>query len=176
MSDPTPSSRLTGDDVLADPLVRELLDDRLIGVLATFDPSGTIHAVPMWYAAAERAVILATSSGSRKVRNLRRNPGATLVLHDSRPGCEVCGASIVGTVEVVSPGECGSLVELVHRRYVSEEGAAEPAVRRFLASDDVALRFSPSSALTWDERASDAAQALRSRGGALPLVPTDPRD
>jgi nitroimidazol reductase NimA-like FMN-containing flavoprotein (pyridoxamine 5'-phosphate oxidase superfamily) len=176
MSDPTPSRRLAGDDVLAHPLVRELLDARLIGVLATLDPSGTIHAVPMWYAAAESAVILATSSASRKVVNLRHDSRATLVLHDSRPGCEVCGVSLVGRVEIVPPIEAESLVELVHRRYVTEQGAAEPAVSRFLASDDVALRFIPSSALSWDERASDAAQALRSRGGALPLVPTDPRD
>lgn len=176
MSDPTPSRRLRGDDVLADALVRELVDARLIGVLATFDLSGAIHAVPMWYAAQDRVVVLATSSESRKVTNLRHDPRATLVLHDSRPGCEVCGASIVGTVEVVPPGDAGSLIELVHRRYVTEEGAADPAVAGFLASDDVALRFRPGAALTWDERGSDAARALRSRGGALPLVPTEPRD
>ena len=84
--------------MLADALVRELLDARLVAVLATFDRTWAIHAVPMWYAAGEDAIVLATSSRSRKVRNLERDPRATLVLHDSRPGFEVCGVSIAGTV------------------------------------------------------------------------------
>jgi PPOX class probable F420-dependent enzyme len=176
MSDPTPSARLSGDEVFADPLVGELLEARLICVLATYDPEGAIHAVPMWYAPAEGAVILATSSRSRKLRNLERDPRATFVLHDSRPGCEVCGASIAGRVEIVRPPDAGSLVESVHRRYVTEQGAADPAVGQFLASDDLALRLRPSSGFTWDERDSAASRALRSLGGALPLVPTEPRD
>ena len=53
MSDPSPSRRLEADAVLADALVRELLDAGLVGVLATLDPTHSIHAVPMWYAADE---------------------------------------------------------------------------------------------------------------------------
>jgi hypothetical protein len=176
MSDPTPtpSRRLVGD-VLGDPLVRELLNARLIAVLATFDREWAIHAVPMWHAAAEDAIVLATSSHSRKLRNVERDPRATLVLHDSRPGFEVCGASIAEMVEIVSLASAAPLVELVHRRYVTAEGAAEPAAAGFLGSDDVALRFRPASALTWDERESDASAALRRRGGAVPLVSTEPR-
>jgi hypothetical protein len=38
------------------------------------------------------------------------------VLHDSRPGYEVCGASLRGTVEVVRPPEARALVDLVRAR------------------------------------------------------------
>jgi len=175
MSDPTPSRRLRGDAVLADALVRELLEARLVAVLATFDRERAIHAVPMWYEAGEDAIVLATSSRSRKVRNLERDPRATLVLHDSRPGFEVCGVSIAGTVEIVPVASAPPLVELVHSRYVTAEGAADPAAAEFLESDDVALRLRPASAMTWDERDSDASAALRRRRGALHLVPTEPR-
>jgi hypothetical protein len=48
-------------------------------------------------------------------------------------------------------------------------------VREFLASDDVALRFSPERALTWDERGSAAARALSAGGEAYALRPTSPR-
>jgi len=175
VSDPTPSRPLTRDAVLGDPLVRELLEARLVGVFATLDSSGTIHAVRMWYAAGEGYVVLATGSRSQKVRNLERDSRASLVLHDSRPGFEVCGDSIAGRAEVVRGLEARPLVDLVHRRYVSSDVGPPPAVREFLASDDVALRFRPESALTWDERRSPASRALRDVGGALPLVPTDPR-
>jgi hypothetical protein len=175
MSDPSPNRRLTGGAALADGLVRELLDARLIGVLATLDPGGEIHAVPMWYATSDGAIVLATSSRSRKVACLEGDPRATFVLHDSRPGLEVCGASIVGTVEILRGAEALPLVDLVHLRYVTARGAGDPVVAEFLASDDVALRLVPDSATTWDERASGAAHALGSSGGALALVSTSPR-
>ena len=172
---PTPSRELRGAAILADPLVSELLEGRLVGVLATLEADGTVHAVPMWLAAGEGAILLATGSRSRKVRNLERDPRATLVLHDSRPGFEVCGASIRGRVEIVRGEEAAPLVERVHRRYVTEAGERLPAAAEFLASDDVALRLVPEAAVTWDERDSPAATALRAAGAALPLEPTEPR-
>ena len=175
VSQPTPSLELRGEAVLADRLVQELLAARLIGVLATMEPDRSLHAVPMWLAPSDGAILFATGSRSRKVRNLERDPRATLVLHDSRPGAEVCGASIKGRVELVRGAAAKPLVERVQRRFVSEPGLALPVVRAFLSSDDVALRLVPEAAVTWDERGSAAARALRETGTALPLEPTTAR-
>jgi PPOX class probable F420-dependent enzyme len=175
MSDPTPSRLLRGSAVLRDSLVRELLDARLVAVLATFDPERGLHAVPVWYAAVSDGVVLATGSQSRKVRNLQREPRAALVVHDSRPGFEVCGVSLAGTVEIVRGAAARPLIDAVHKRYVLGAAQSDPAVADYLDSDDVALRFVPESALTADERSSAAAHRLRLVGGALPLVPTTPR-
>jgi PPOX class probable F420-dependent enzyme len=175
VSHPTPSVELRGEGVLADTLVQELFAARSIGVVATIEPDGSVHAVPMWLTVSDGEILLATGSRSRKVQNLERDARATLVLHDSRPGAEVCGVSMRGHVELVR-GECArSLVERVHRRYVSDEGRTLPEVRDFLSSDDVALRFIPEAAVTWDERPSAAARALREVRAALPLEPTTPR-
>ncbi len=175
MTQPTPSRELRDAAILAHPLVGELLAARLIGVLSTIEPDGSIHAVPMWLAAETGAIVLATGPASRKLRNLERDDRATLTLHDSRPGCEVCGASLQGRVDIVRGAEAVSLVELVHRRYVREAGLALPEVEAFLGHDEVALRFHPQLAITWDERASPAAGALRRSGDALPLETTEPR-
>lgn len=175
MTAPTPSRDHDARATLSDPLVRELLEARLVGVLATLRPDGAVDAVPMWYAPDGDAVVLATGSRSRKVRNLELDPRATLVLHDSRPGYEVCGASLAGTVEIVRAAAARPLVELVHWRYLAVESADDESVRAFLESDDVALRLTPSTSVTWDERGSDAAEVVRARGWALPLVSTDPR-
>lgn len=166
---------LRGEGVLADELVQELLSARSTGVLATLEPDGSVHAVPMWLAPSEGAILLATGSRSRKVRNLEQDPRATLVLHDSRPGAEVCGTSMRGRVELVRGGSALPLVESVHRRYVSDAGRRLPEVGDFLSSDDVALRFIPEAAVTWDERRSAAARAMRAAEAALPLEPTTPR-
>jgi PPOX class probable F420-dependent enzyme len=161
--------------VFHDELVRELLAARIVAVLATLEPDGSVHAVPMWFAPAEGSVLLATGSRSRKTRNLERDPRATLVLHDSRPGFEVCGASLRGRVEIVRGAAAQPLADEVHRRYVGDAGRALPETAEFLDSDDVALRFVPEAAVTWDERASVAARSLRDSGAALPLRPTSPR-
>ncbi len=172
---PTPSRGLSGSGILADPLVQELLNARLVGVLATLEPDGSVHAVPLWYGRDGDAIVLATGGASRKVRNLRRDPRATLVLHDSRPGFEVCGASIRGRVEVVEGAVAGPLIDSVHRRYVTPDGESLPAAGEFLGSDDVALRLMPETGFTWDERGSLAASELRAAGAALALEPTTPR-
>jgi PPOX class probable F420-dependent enzyme len=175
VSQPTPSLELRGGGVLADLLVQELLAARLIGVLATIERDGSIHAVPMWLASSDGEIALATGSRSRKVRNLERDTRATLVLHDSRPGAEVCGVSMRGRVELVRGDSARPLIERVHARYVCVEGLRLPEVREFLSSDDIALRFIPEAAVIWDERPSAAARALREADAALPLESTSPR-
>jgi Pyridoxamine 5'-phosphate oxidase len=171
---PSPSASLHGGEVLRDPLVRELLSARLICVLSTFDVRG-IHAVAMWFALAGDQVLLATNASSRKVRNLQRDDRATIVVHDSRPGFEVCGVSIAGSVTVVRGSSARPFIDRVHRRYLTPVAAALPPAREFLESDDTALRFDPDVAWTWDERRTEASEAVRRSRAALPLVPTEPR-
>jgi PPOX class probable F420-dependent enzyme len=175
VSEPVPSRVLEGDAILADGLVRELLAARLVAVLATLEPDGSVHAVPMWVSGEDGMIVLATGSRSRKARNLARDSRATLVLHDSRPGAEVCGASLRGRVELIRGDEAAPLVQRVHRRYVEPEGLRLPEVEAFLSFDDVAVRFHPDVAVTWDERRSDASRALRESGHARAIEPTTPR-
>lgn len=153
---------LRGDEVLADPLVRELLGKRLVAVLATIGPEGVPHLTPLWFADDGPAIAMATGAASTKVENLERDARASLVLHDSKAGFAVCGASIEGRVELVGGEAAVALVDRVHARYVASDA---PEVLEFFASDDVALRLVPERAWTWDQRGTQAARA----GGALPL-------
>lgn len=175
MSDPAPSKRVSGDGVLNDPLILELLGKRLVGVFATLNRDGTIHAVPMWFAFHERSILLATGSRSAKAANLQVDSRSTLVIHDSRPGFEVCGVSMVGDAEIVRGVDAHSLVRRVHRRYVDESIHMPRAVTSFLESDDVAVRFRPHSAFTWDQRDTEANVALRAAAGARSLLTTEAR-
>jgi PPOX class probable F420-dependent enzyme len=169
--DPAPSRPLHGSAVLRDPLVRELLALRTIAVLGTVGRDGLPHLTPIWFADGGEAIVMATASTSHKLVNLAREPRATLVLHDSRPGFEVCGASITGRVDVLRGPEAAPLVEQVHARYVDPAASRLPDVSGFLASDDVALRLVPQQAWTWDQRGTPADRALRAAGGGLPLEP-----
>ena len=171
----TPSRAIAGASVLDDPLVDELLAARLVANLATFNRDGTIHLVAVWFARDASTIVLATGSRSQKVRNAERDPRATVMVHDSRAGYEVCGFTFSGRIEVIRGQKAIALVERVHRRYLAASAGRFSAVREALAADDVALRFHPEKALTWDERGSAQAQALAGTGEAHPLEPTSPR-
>ena len=132
--DPTPSRRLRGAEILQDALVREPRRGSA-GLRAGDLGHARSHprGVPMWFAVRGDSLVLATGSDSRKAANLRRAPLATVVVHDSRSGCEVCGVCIRGSVELVGGESARPLVEHVHRRYVRAEAEALVPVASFSA-------------------------------------------
>ncbi|MBK7329024.1 MAG: pyridoxamine 5'-phosphate oxidase family protein [Dehalococcoidia bacterium] len=62
------------------PLSQSELDDFLaephIAVVSTTGPSGKPHAMPIWYAWRDGKVLFHTGAESKKMRNLRKNPGS----------------------------------------------------------------------------------------------------
>ncbi len=62
------------------PDVRRLLDTTAIAHLATILPDGSPHSVPLWVGVEGDRVAILTGPGSRKARNLRRDPRVALSL------------------------------------------------------------------------------------------------
>jgi PPOX class probable F420-dependent enzyme len=155
---------MTAADLLARPLARELLEAPLVASLATLEADGSAHVVPIWYLWDGKAVLMATSSTSRKVRNLERDPRATVMIHDSPGGVDVRGITLAGRAEIRRGEDVAAAIHAVHLRYVTANGLATPSVREFLAGDDVILRFAPGSGSSWDSTTNDAARDLRRSG------------
>ena len=63
---------------MLDPEVRRVLDGTSIAHLATVLPDGSPHAVPVWVGAHGDQIVILTGPGSRKARNLRRDPRMAL--------------------------------------------------------------------------------------------------
>jgi PPOX class probable F420-dependent enzyme len=63
---------------MLDPDVRAVLDGTSIAHLASVLPDGAPHAVPVWVGAEGDHVVILTGPGSRKARNLRRDPRVAL--------------------------------------------------------------------------------------------------
>jgi hypothetical protein len=57
-----------------DPELRRVLDGTPISHVATLLPDGAPHSVPVWIGTREETVVIMTGPGSRKARNLRRDP------------------------------------------------------------------------------------------------------
>ena len=59
---------------MLNPDVRGVLDGTSIAHLASVLPDGAPHSVPVWIGAEGDHVVILTGPGSRKARNLRRDP------------------------------------------------------------------------------------------------------
>ena len=139
----------------ADVLVRQLLDGRHIASLATENPDGSIHMVAVWYWFDGTHVYVATSSRSRKARNLQSSPKVSLMI-DARDPAASYGITIAGTAQILTGEMSRNSNTQIHRRYLSEAALADARVGPvFAAWDDVTIRIAPASVIAWDMREAD---------------------
>jgi PPOX class probable F420-dependent enzyme len=153
---------------LTDPLVTQLLEGQYIATLATHNQDGSLHLVAVWYFFDGDKVFVATSSATRKARNVRASPTASLMI-DSRDPAASRGVTLAGAAQLLTGEASRQRNAKVHVKYLSGAALADPRVGPvFAAWDDVTIAITPSSVIAWDMREIDQ-QAF---GGALKSNPT----
>lgn len=157
-----------------DPTLQSFLQGRYIATLGTENAEGTVHLTAVWYLFENGHLFIATSSKSRKARNVMARPRASLMIDARRPGMER-GVTAAATVDVISGDASREINRRIHSRYMSKEAMSDPHVEPVFASfDDVTLRLTPVSWTSWDMAVLDA-QAFGGRLGGTPgyLLPLD---
>ncbi len=117
-----------------------------VGRLAT-RRDADIHVVPMCPVYEDGVFYMGSAARTRKVSNLRRDPGATLLLDQySEDWLRNVGIMVVGAAEIVARGpefERGkALLEAKFQQYRSLFPMRE--------GESVVIRFRPISSVTWD--------------------------
>ncbi len=146
-----------GGDVLSSALAGELLGARLIASLATHDRDGGIHLVAMWFLWHHSAILIPTSGKTRKTRNIRREPRATVMIDDSRGALDLRGISIDCRADLIEGPEAKDLNRRIHLKYLTTPERDLAEVDGYLGTDDVTIRLVPLKAWTWDLRAGPGA-------------------
>jgi PPOX class probable F420-dependent enzyme len=157
-----------------DPGLQQFLQRRYIATLATENLDGTIHLTAVWYLFEEDCLFIATSSKSRKARNVAARPKVSLMVDARKPGRER-GVTAAGTAELLSGDQSRNINLRIHHRYLSAAAIADPHIGPVFASfDDVTIRITPLSWITWDMSVLDA-QAFGGRLGGTPgyMLPLD---
>ena len=157
-----------------DPSLQELLRGRHIATLGTENADGSIHLTAVWYLFESGGLYVATFSKTQKARNVAARPKASLMVDVRKPGTER-GTTAAGKVEVISESQSQEINRRIHSRYLSAAAMSDPHVGPVFASfDDVTIRLTPVSWITWDMASLDA-QALGGRLGGTPgyLLPLD---
>src|SRR5579864_7307277 len=134
---------------LKDAVVRQLLDGRRIASLATHNPDGSIHVVAVWYWFDGAHIFVATSSRSRKARNLQSNPNVSLMI-DARDPAASFGVNVAGTAQILTGDSSREKNGEIHRKYLSPAALADSRIGPvFAAWDDVTIRIAPASVVAW---------------------------
>jgi hypothetical protein len=141
---------------MGDGEVRELLDSERVVIATSNGPRGWPHSMPLWYVPREGEVWIWTYAKSQKVRNLERDPRATLLIEAGHEYTELRGVMI--EAEAVLHRDFETVVgfaEELTLRYAqgisSVEGDAKAALEA-QAPKRVAIQFRPRRTATWDHR------------------------
>jgi len=99
--------------------VRAYLEDVHLCVIATTNRDGSPHVAGMWYELRGDTIIMNTGTASKKVRNLRRDPRASVIVMESNPPRHV---SVDGRVEFDEAHIVDDLASLASRYAGAEAG------------------------------------------------------
>jgi PPOX class probable F420-dependent enzyme len=135
---------------------RELIDSERVVVVASFGTRGWPHLMPLWYVPREGEIWIYTYAKSQKVRNLERDPRATLLVETGHEYSELRGVMIEAEAEIHRDLETVyPIAEQLTLRYAeglsSVEGDAKTALEA-QARKRVAVHFRPLRTATWDHR------------------------
>ena len=135
----------------------ELLDGERVVIVTSLGPRGWPHSMPMWFVPREgNEIWIWTYAKSQKVRNLERDPRATLLIETGHEYGELRGAMIEAEAEIQRDFETVlGFAEDLTLRYAegisSVEGDAKAALEA-QAPKRVAIRFGAVRTATWDHR------------------------
>jgi len=122
----------------------DLVELRLLAVLATYRRDGTVLLSPVWHEWRDGGFQVVTGSHDVKAAHLRRDPRASIVVCEQTPpyrGVEVrCRARLVSSA-------AGDAVRRIASRYLGAKAGAGYAEN---AGDDLLIRLEPGDLRAWD--------------------------
>jgi nitroimidazol reductase NimA-like FMN-containing flavoprotein (pyridoxamine 5'-phosphate oxidase superfamily) len=133
-------------------IARRMFGALPIASVATVDPDGSPHVVPLWFVWPDDALYVSARRPSRTWSNAERDPRVSVSIDVGRGWTELAGVSILGRAELIAAEHPGMrrTMSAWHEKYrslLSGDGFA-------LFAEEVPslafLRIEPVRAATWD--------------------------
>jgi PPOX class probable F420-dependent enzyme len=140
---------------MSDEELARFLDEERVLTVATLGPEGRPHLMPLWYVRDGVALLAWTYGKSQKVRNLERDPRATVQVEAGRDRYgELRGAMLECDVTLErDPGRVAEVGLRLMTRYAGAAPGSEARARVLQqAAKRIVLRFTPTRVVSWDHR------------------------
>lgn len=121
-----------------------LVELPVVAVLATYRGNGAVLLSPVWHEYRDGGFNVCTSAEDIKVRHLRRDPRAVLLVAESRPPYR--GVELT-TRATFSQDDVMGTIRRIAVRYL---GTAEGEAYADSAPDDTVIRLEPGHVRAWD--------------------------
>ena len=135
---------------------RELIERERVAVVSSIGLRGWPHSMPLWYVPRDGEIWTWTFAKSQKVKNLERDPRATLLIETGVEYGELRGVQIEAEAELIR--DLDRIVDFAKDLTVrysdgieSVEGDAVAALEA-QAPKRVAIHFHPQRVASWDHR------------------------
>jgi PPOX class probable F420-dependent enzyme len=135
---------------------RELIETERVVVVSSLGSRGWPHVMPLWYVPRDGEIWIWTYAKSQKVRNLERDPRATLLIETGFEYVELRGVQIEAEAEIIR--DLDRIVDYAKEMTIrysegisSVDGDAAAALQA-QAPKRVAIRFQPKRVASWDHR------------------------
>jgi PPOX class probable F420-dependent enzyme len=134
---------------------RGLLESERVVVVSSIGVRGWPHSMPLWYVPRDTGIWIYTYAKSQKVKNLERDPRATLVVETGHEYGELRGVEIEAEAEihrdVDTVYDVAQELTVRYSDISSVEGDAAEALKA-QARKRVAVRFETRRIASWDHR------------------------
>jgi PPOX class probable F420-dependent enzyme len=139
--------RMTSEEVDA------FLHEQYTAIMCSMHPSGSIHAVAMWYAFLEGAVAVETKAKSQKVQNLRRDNRLTVLVEAGDTYDQLRGVELVGRGEIIDdPDLLWQIGVSMFERYTGPYSDEFADAVRMMINKRVGVRLAVDRVVSWDHR------------------------
>jgi hypothetical protein len=141
--------RLSDDELAA------YLEEQRTVIVGTNGPRGVPHLMPLWYVVRGEEIWGWTFTKSQKIKNLERDPHATLLVEDGVTYDKLRGVSFECDVELDASYEAVKAIGVdLFTRYGDGNYPVDAVIQMIeqQVPKRTALRFVPKRAMSWDHR------------------------
>lgn len=127
---------------------REFLKSQKILRLATIDPSGNPHIVPVWYMYTNNKFYVGTNTGTEKAKNIKKNPRVSFCIDTGVRSPDIFGVMGIGRARLILKTEIvESLAKKILRRYFAS--LKNQSAQQLLDQTDCIIEITTKKTTTW---------------------------
>ena len=135
--------------------IEEFLSTPKVARIATIQ-DGKPHVVPVWYYYDGTNILVSTTKGARKAKNLQTNPHVSITIDDVEGKLEdisflnAKAVIIEGTGELKDDDTNNSFAKKMYERYVGKNALSNPMVQFSVNLPRYVLVVKPTKIISWD--------------------------